>query len=182
VLGPTARASGVARDLRVDAPGSHYADFKVNMILESDGDLAARFIVRIRDLFESYRIIREILDDMPEGDLVVKRMPRRIKPGETISRVEAPRGEAFYYIKSNGSDKPERIKVRTPTLCNMASVLHLTVGHHLADVPMIVVGIDPCFSCNDRSSLVKQTDGSQSRWSWEQLRQYGIDYYEKKGR
>lgn len=182
VLGPTARASGVARDLRVNAPGAHYADFNVNMILENDGDLAARFIVRIRDLFESYRIIREILDNMPDSPLVVKRMPRRIKPGETISRVEAPRGEAFYYIKSNGSDMPERIKVRTPTLCNMASVLHLTVGHHLADVPMIVVGIDPCFSCNDRSSLVKQADGGQSRWSWEQLRQYGIDYYEKKAR
>jgi NADH-quinone oxidoreductase subunit D len=182
VVGPTARASGVERDLRVNAPGSHYADFKVNMILETAGDLAARFIVRIRELFESYRIIREILADMPEGDLVVKRMPRRIKAGETISRVEAPRGEAFYYIKSNGSDMPERIKVRTPTLCNMASVLHLTVGHHLADVPMIVVGIDPCFSCNDRSSLVKQADGSHSRWTWEQLRQFGIDYYRREGR
>jgi NADH-quinone oxidoreductase subunit D len=64
----------------------------------------------------------------------------------------------------------------------MASVLTLTVGHQLADVPMIVVGIDPCFSCNDRSVVVKQSDGSQVHWSWERVRQYGIDYYQSKMR
>ncbi|MEZ4646685.1 MAG: nickel-dependent hydrogenase large subunit [Chloroflexota bacterium] len=181
VVGPTARASGVARDLRIDAPGQHYNDFNVNMILETDGDLAARFVVRIRDLFESYRIIREILSNMPDGDLVVKRMPRKIKAGETISRVEAPRGEAFYYIKSNGSEMPERIKVRTPTLCNMASVLTLTVGQHLADVPMILVGIDPCFSCNDRSVTVTQPSGQREHWTWEQVRRFGIEYYQRQG-
>jgi NADH-quinone oxidoreductase subunit D len=182
VIGPTARASGLVRDLRVDDPDSHYADFPINIVLETNGDLEARFKVRVRELFESYRIIREILENMPPGELKVKRMPRRIKAGEAISRVEAPRGELFYYIKSNGSDKPARIKVRTPTLCNMASVLTLTVGHQLADVPMIVVGIDPCFSCNDRSVVVKQSDGSQVHWSWERVRQYGIDYYQSKMR
>lgn len=176
VIGPTARASGVGRDIRLEAPYAAYGDFPVEMVMETAGDLEARFVVRLRELFESYRIIREVLDRLPEGELVVKRMPRKIKPGEAISRVEAPRGELFYFIKSNGSDMPERIKVRTPTLCNMASVLTLTVGHHLADVPMILVGIDPCFSCNDRGVIVQRKDGHE-HWSWERLRRFGIEYY-----
>jgi NADH-quinone oxidoreductase subunit D len=176
VIGPTARASGVARDIRVEAPYVAYADFPVTPVLDSAGDLEARFVVRLKELFESYRIIRQIVENLPAGELTVQRMPRRIKPGEVISRVEAPRGELFYFIKSNGTDMPERIKVRTPTLCNMASVLTLTVGHHLADVPMILVGIDPCFSCNDRGVILQQGDG-HDHWTWERLRQFGIDYY-----
>lgn len=178
VVGPTARASGVTRDIRVEAPYAAYHQFPVVPVVATAGDLAARFIVRLKELFESYRVIRQILDGLPEGDLTTRRVPRRIKPGETISRVEAPRGELFYYIKSNGSDKPERIKVRTPTLCNMASVLTLTVGHNLADVPMILVGIDPCFSCNDRSVVVR--DDAAEGWQWAQLREYGIAYYRRK--
>jgi NADH-quinone oxidoreductase subunit D len=180
VVGPGARALGLARDVRVEAPYAAYADFPVEIVLDSAGDLMARFVVRLKELFESYRIIRQILDNMPPGELEVKRMPRRIKAGETISRVEAPRGELFYYIKSNGSDMPERIKIRTPTLCNMASVLTLTVGHHLADVPMILVGIDPCFSCNDRSVIIRPSNVAHEHWTWEQLRQYGIDHYGKR--
>lgn len=176
VVGPTARASGVARDIRVEAPYAAYADYPVEMVLDSAGDLSARVVVRLKELFESYRVIRAILNNLPPGDLTA-RMPRRLKAGETISRVEAPRGELFYFIKSNGSDQPERLKVRTPTLCNMASVLTLVVGHQLADVPMILVGIDPCFSCNDRAARLKHTGGGYTHWSWEQLRQHGIEYY-----
>lgn len=176
VLGPTARASGVARDIRLESPYAAYVDYVVNITLGTTGDLEARIVVRLNELFESYRLIRAILDTLPPGDLTA-RMPRRIKAGETISRVEAPRGELFYYIKSNGTDQPERIKVRTPTLCNMASVVTLVVGNQLADVPMILVGIDPCFSCNDRAVRLNHSDGDQTQWSWEQLQQYGIDYY-----
>jgi NADH-quinone oxidoreductase subunit D len=108
-------------------------------------------------------------------------MPRKLKAGEVISRVEAPRGELFYYIRSTGGESPDRIKVRTPTLCNMGSVVTQAVGHNLADVPMILVGIDPCFSCNDRAIRI---EGSINRrhdhlWSWSDLRQYGIDFYRR---
>ena len=131
--------------------------------------------MRIRELFESYRLIREIIEHMPVGELTT-RVPRRIPEGEAISRVEAPRGELFYFLKSNGSDKPERVKVRTPSLCNWASVTHLAIGHNLADMPMMLAGIDPCFSCNDRSVTVRKGGESQV-WSWEELRRYGIEYY-----
>lgn len=174
-VGPTARASGVKRDVRVDSPYAAYSLFPTKTITEPAGDLEARFVVRINELFESYRLVREIIDHLPEGDLTV-RVPRRIPEGETISRVEAPRGELFYFMKSNGTDHPERIKVRTPSLCNWASVLTLAVGHKLADMPMILAGIDPCFSCNDRMVSVNRGKESQL-WSWEDLRQYGIAYY-----
>ncbi len=180
VVGPTARASGVLRDVRVEAPYAAYSDVPVQAVMETAGDLEARFVVRIKELFESYRLIRVMLEQMPAGDLSV-RMPRRPKPGEVISRVEAPRGELFYFIKSNGTDNPERVKVRTPTLCNMASVLVTAVGQQLADVPMILAGIDPCFSCNDRAVTVTQAgDAAGDSWSWQQLRQYSQAYYRRR--
>ena len=179
VIGPTARASGLKRDIRVEAPYAAYADFPVKMVLDDRGDLAARVYVRFEELAESYRIIREILAHLPVSELEA-RMPRKLKPGEAISRVEAPRGELFYFIKSNGTDMPERIHIRTPTLCNMASVLTLTVGHRLADVPMILAGVDPCFSCNDRAIWVQRGRDTHDAWTWEQLRQYGVAYYQKR--
>jgi ech hydrogenase subunit E len=177
-IGQVARASGVARDLRVDAPYLAYKEFPTNLITSKQGDLHARFIVRIDEMLDSIRVIRKILKKLPEGELQV-RVPRRIAPAETISRVEAPRGELFYFIKSNGTDMPERVKVRTPTLTNWGSVITTVVGHKLADVPMILSGIDPCFSCSDRMVSVIRNDRPADVWSWEQLRQYGIRYYQK---
>ena len=176
--GPTARASGVKRDIRVISPYCAYQDFPVHMITAEAGDLEARFVVRMKELIESIHLIRTILDNLPSGELET-RVPRRIPPGEAISRVEAPRGELFYYIKSNGTDKPERVKVRTPSLNNWAPVIQIAVGHKLADVPMIMSGIDPCFSCNDRMITIDRKDESQT-WSWEDLRLYGIRYYASK--
>lgn len=175
-IGPTARASGVPRDVRVEAPYAAYPDFPIGIVVHEGGDLLSRFIVRLNELFESYRIIREVLDHLPEGPLTVK-VPRRIPEGETVSRVEAPRGELFYFIKSAGTDKPERVKVRTPTICNWGSVLVTAIGHKLADMPMILAGIDPCFSCSDRSIQLNRPGHDPQVWTWEQLRQYGIQYY-----
>ncbi len=180
VIGPTARASGVARDVRLDAPYIAYADFPIEMQVMTTGDLEARFLVRIDEMLDCYRLIRALLAGLPSGELTAKRMPRKLKPGEVISRVEAPRGELFYYIRSTGGEQPDRVKVRTPTLCNMGSVIAQTVGHNLADVPMILVGIDPCFSCNDRAVSVRRAGRADgSAWSWADLRRYGIDYYRR---
>ncbi|MFN2158498.1 MAG: nickel-dependent hydrogenase large subunit [Anaerolineales bacterium] len=175
-VGPTARASNVVRDIRVEAPYSAYNQFPVSIVLESKGDLEARFVVRVKEMLESCHLINRILDNLPGGELAA-RMKRRISPGEAVVRVEAPRGELFYFIKSNGTDKPERIKVRTPTICNMTSVLKLAIGSQLADIPMILAGIDPCFSCNDRSVRINNRSSKTSLWTWEELRKYGIRYY-----
>jgi NADH-quinone oxidoreductase subunit D len=181
VVGPTARASGVKRDVRIDSPYIAYSEFPVKLTTLTEGDLEARFLVRLDELQECYRVIREIINNLPEGELTAKRMPRKLKAGEVISRVEAPRGELFYYIRSTGGESPDRIKVRTPTLCNMGSVLTQSVGHNLADVPMILVGIDPCFSCNDRAVTILGTGktGEETQWTWADLRRYGIEYYRR---
>jgi NADH-quinone oxidoreductase subunit D len=173
-VGPTARASGVERDLRLDAPYAAYDQYPVVRVVDSAGDLEARCVVRIRELFECYRLIRYMLDNLPPGELR-GRMPRRIPAGETISRVEAPRGELFYFLKSNGTDTPERLKVRTPTIYNLTSVVKLVVGHQLAEVPMILAGIDPCFSCNDRTLRLEETNGRTRLWTWDELRRYSLE-------
>mgnify|MGYP005839489237 FL=1 len=175
-VGPTARASNFAYDVRVDAPYAAYPEFPVEMVVAEEGDLHARFVVRILETMESIRVLRRIFDHMPESELVT-RVPRRIPAGETISRVEAPRGELFYFIASNGGEKPERVKVRTPSLCNWGTVITLAVGHKLADMPMILSGIDPCFSCNDRLVMVKRKQQDAQVWTWADLRNYGIEYY-----
>jgi NADH-quinone oxidoreductase subunit D len=174
-VGPVARASGVPKDVRVDSPYAAYDQFPVKLITDEGCDLEARFVVRMKELFECYRVIRELLDRMPPGELAVKVKPR-VPAGEAISRVEAPRGELFYYLRSAGGTNPDRIKVRTPTLCNWGSVLALAPGHKLADIPMMLAGIDPCFSCNDRLVTI-QRRGSADTWTWAQLRQHGIEYY-----
>jgi ech hydrogenase subunit E len=175
-VGPTARSAGVARDLRQDAPYAAYADFPLHVVVGSDGDLLARFVVRIEELFEGLRLIRDLVRNLPEGELVT-RLPRKIPAGETVSCGEAPRGELYYFIKSLGSDKPDRVKVRTPTLANWGAVLSTVIGRQLADVPMIVAGVDPCFSCNDRMVSIRRGSAGRHIWTWEELRQYGIEYY-----
>jgi ech hydrogenase subunit E len=175
-VGPTARASGVPRDVRRDAPYAAYRDLPVNMVTQAEGDLLARFTVRIEESFESLRIIREIVQNLPEGDLTV-RVPRRVPEGETVSCSEAPRGELFYFIKSGGGTMPERIKVRTPTLSNWGAVLSTVVGRQLADMPMILAGVDPCFSCNDRMVRIRAGNSQRRDWTWEDLVRYGIEYY-----
>jgi Ni,Fe-hydrogenase III large subunit/Ni,Fe-hydrogenase III component G len=175
-VGPTARSAGVPRDLRLDAPYAAYTDFPLHLVVESGGDLLSRFVVRIKELFESLRIIRDIVQDLPEGDLVT-RVPRKIPAGETVSCAEAPRGELYYFIKSQGGDKPDRVKVRTPTLANWGAVLSTVVGRQLADAPMILAGVDPCFSCNDRMVGIRRSSAERHLWTWEELRRYGIEYY-----
>jgi ech hydrogenase subunit E len=175
LLGPTARASGLVRDVRVEAPYGAYVQFPISAVTETNGDLEARCVVRLNELLVSCFAIRTIVDNLPAGPLTVK-MPRKIPAGETVSRVEAPRGELFYYIKSEGGERPARVHVRTPSLCNWVSVLEKAVGRQLADAPMLIAGMDPCFSCNDRLVTVTGTAGRRT-WSWSQLREYGIEHY-----
>ena len=182
VMGPTARASGVLRDVRIEAPYGAYKQFPISIVMDTAGDLEARFRVRLKELFVSCNVIRSIIDNLPDTELAV-RVPRRVPAGETISRVEAPRGEVIYFIKSNGTDMPERVKVRTPSLCNWTSVLNQAIGRQLADIPLLIAGMDPCFSCNDRMVVVRRNrqQDDPEVWTWEKLRNYGIEYYRKLG-
>ena len=149
VVGPVARGSGVRIDVRRDEPYAAYNEIEFNVITYDDGDSWARFMVRLDEIVESINIIQYALDHLPSGSYRV-RVPRIVPAGEAISRVEAPRGELFYYVKSNGTAYPERVKIRTPTFSNIPSFIHIAEGCNIADVPAIFSSLDPCFSCTDR--------------------------------
>ena len=116
---------------------------------------------------------------MPEGPLVA-RAPRSIPAGDAISRYEAPRGEDVHYVKANGTDKPERVKIRAPTLANVQAVKQMLRERFLADMPIVIAAIDPCFSCTDRAVALRGSRGKK-RLSWEALRVYGIEWYRRRG-
>ncbi len=149
VVGPVARASGIKMDVRRDEPYAAYDEIPFNVITYDEGDTWARLMVRLEEINESINIIEYALDHLPSGPYGV-RAPRVVPEGETIGRVEAPRGELFYYIKSNGTAYPERVKMRTPTFANILSFIKIAEGGGIADVPAIFASLDPCFSCMDR--------------------------------
>ncbi len=157
-IGPLARASGVSCDLRKKAPYLLYDQVDFKEITHSTSDVESRAIVRLKELLESTKIIRQCLHLMPKGELSIK-VPDIVPEGEAISRGEAPRGEIFYYARSDGTDKPYRIKIRTPTLANIHPLQPMLKGQQLADLPIIVASIDPCFSCTDRVTLLDTRTG-----------------------
>ncbi|MDP4108842.1 MAG: nickel-dependent hydrogenase large subunit [Bacillota bacterium] len=180
-VGPVLRASGVARDVRKDDPYAAYANLDFKVATDEHADVFGRTVVRVLELMESYKICRQVLKEMPDGSISVK-VPGKVPAGEAMSRYEAPRGEDLHYVKANGTDMPERVKVRAPTLANLAAITHMIEGGYLADVPIVIAAIDPCFSCTDR--MVKVTDlktGGEKKFDWDGLRRYSIDFYAKRG-
>ena len=151
-VGPTARASGVEYDIRKDNYAI-YGDLEWQLVSAKEGDVQAKAVVRLNELLVTASILKQCIKKMPAGEIKVK-APQIVPANEAVSRVEAPRGELFYYARSNGTDKPERIKVRTPTYSNVLTLKPTLVGQQLADLPIIVAAIDPCFSCTDRVTLV----------------------------
>lgn len=149
VVGPIARASGVDVDFRRDNPQPPYDRLPFNVITHDDGDVWARTLVRSLETLESLHICRTILKELPEGP-VSARAARRVPAGEVISRAEAPRGEVIYYIRSDGSDKPARVKVRTPTLTALITLKEQLQNVAMADVSVILSGVDLCIACADR--------------------------------
>lgn len=179
-VGPTARASGIDRDTRRDDPYAAYSEMDFKVVTDNHCDVYGRTLVRMGELLESYKIIRQVLKNLPEGPIVVK-APRKIPAGEAVSRYEAPRGENFHYVKSNGTEKPERVKVRAPTLANLQTVTKMLENRQLADLPIVIAAIDPCFSCTDRLIALKESGRRKKVMKWEQLREFSIHWYQHHG-
>jgi NADH-quinone oxidoreductase subunit D len=168
-VGPTARASGVPFDVRADDPHAAYDEIPFKVITYDTCDVTARLLVRIDETLESINIVREAVKKMPSGPIKI-RLPRVVPPGEGVGRTEAPRGEVIHYVRSNGTDKPFRWKVRAPTLANLLSIPVMLTSKgdyvvYIADVPIAFASIDPCISCTDR--VVKFVDVSSGKsWVW----------------
>jgi ech hydrogenase subunit E len=146
-VGPTLRGSGVAQDMRRQGYAA-FNDIPIEPITRSEGDCYARCAVRCAELFQSVQIIRSALAKIPDGEIAVKVTGN--PNGETITRTEQPRGEVVYHLKANGTKNLQRFRVRTPTFANLPAMLKILPGCDLADVPMIVLTIDPCISCTER--------------------------------
>ena len=170
-VGPTARASGVDVDLRRDDPYDAYGEISFDVITEPDGDVLAKVVVRLLEILESIKITRQAVKALPKGPLRTKITPK-IEPKEAVGRVEAPRGELFYYAISNGTDKPERVRVRPPTYANIPSFKPMFVGGTVAEIPIVLASIDPCFACTDRVALVDSHTGKTRVLSFKELRRW----------
>lgn len=175
-VGPTVRASGIKRDVRADDPYAAYDEISFNVITYDGCDVASRLWVRIDELFESMNIINKALDNLPNGDMRVN-VPKDVREGESLNRVEAPRGENTHYLRSDGTDKPFRLKIRAPTLANILALCEMLVDMNIADVPVVIAGIDPCIACAERITFIDIERKSRWIWSREELRRFSQKWY-----
>lgn len=178
-VGPTIRASGIPRDVRADDPYAAYDEIPFSVITYDGCDIASRIMVRLDEILESIKIIRYASDNLPSGDVRI-RVPRRVPEGEAVSLVEAPRGEDLHYVRADGTEKPVRVKVRAPTLANIPSLCKMLVGGNIADIPVVVAGIDPCIACAERVAFVDMATRKRWMWNREELRRYATKWHQKK--
>jgi NADH-quinone oxidoreductase subunit D len=149
VTGPSLRASGVDYDLRKDMPYSVYPEMDFQVVTHEDCDCYARYRVRMDEMWESCKIIRQALKEMPKGKWRVI-APRNAREGTGLGRVEDPRGEAVMYVVGDGTDRPYRLKIRSPIFVTVSAAPKILVGYKLADVVAIMGGLDMCIGENDR--------------------------------
>lgn len=184
-VGPTARASGVKKDVRQDMPYFAYPDFEVKAITpdiatgEVVGDTYDRIVVRLLEVKQSIEIIEKALDEMPKGDILAE--PKIIKvisqikkaEGEAVGRHEAPRGEDIHYVKlKQGFEYFYSWKVRAPTYINILSWRPMLLDMQIADIPIVAASIDPCISCTNRVVIVR--DGKENILTADELHKLSV--------
>lgn len=157
-LGPTSRASGVARDVRKDAPYGAYDRIDWDMIVTDSCDVWGKAVVRLLEIYESIKIMKTCLQELPGGEIDLK--IKSIPPGEGIGIHEAPRGETFHYVRSDGTNRPVRHKVRAPTFMNLPTLKATVPGSFISDATIILAAIDPCYCCTERMA-VRSTEGNK---------------------
>ena len=188
-VGPTARASGLRKDVRQDWPYLVYGDLEVKAItpedygLETRGDVYDRIVVRLLEVGQSLSIIERCLEEMPEGEITsIPKIPALLAQlkkaeGEGIGRHEAPRGEVIHYVRLEaGVEAPVVWKVKAPTYSNLLSWYPMFEDQEIADIPIVTASIDPCICCLDRVHIVRGRS-EQVMWkeellklSWEKTR------------
>ena len=149
-IGPHARASGVDVDVRRDAPYSAYNEFEFGVPVVESGDVFARVVVRALECYESIKILRQALENLPEGPINLGNKLIKIKEGQAVARHEAPRGQLSHMVVGNGTLNNHRISVHVPSFKNTPTIPFMLRGNTVADAGLIIASIDPCFSCLDR--------------------------------
>lgn len=169
LLGPTARGRGVDIDARRDHPYAAYDELSFAVPVVPDGDVWGTIVVRLAELFESIKLIRQALERMPDGPVLTEAAESlpALRPG--WSMVEAPRGESFHYVLTGEENRPERWRVRAPTYTNLQGIPRMLQDNQFADFPIILGSIDPCFSCTDRVAVVDRRSGRGRVWSKKEM-------------
>jgi len=176
LTGPTLRGSGIPRDLRRDEPYLVYNELDFDVITYNDGDCWSRYQVRVQEMRESIKIINQILDKMPKGPIIAnepkKVLPRKNEiytkmeelihdfmlinygaqpePGETYTAIEAPKGEFGFFIVSDGTGHPWKMKIRSPSASNLQCLSTLVEGSMISDVVACIGSIDPVMGDADK--------------------------------
>jgi len=164
-VGPTARGSGVAGDVRKDHPYAAYEHLRFDVVTSDLGDNLGRTLVRVGESLEAIKLMRQcvsLLAELPEGGLVGE-VPEQLPPWkEGMHSVEAPRGEVFHYVRTGPGRGPDRWRVRAPSYQNIQAVpVMLKAGTTVADVPITLGSVDPCFSCTERMEVVDVRTGTR---------------------
>ena len=177
-LGPTARASGVAIDVRKDHPHAAYGLVDWDICVEQNGDVFDKAVVRIREMFESIKILEQCLEKLKTIPGPVDSNPPEIPPGEGIGHYEAPLGEVFHYIRSDGSNRPARHKVRAPSFMNVVTDREAVLGGTVADATIILAAVDPCYCCTERMAALDSATGKRI-WNWRDLIRFSREKTER---
>jgi len=159
VTGPTARGSNLDIDVRHDEPYASYDLLNWQVHYQSTGDVMAKAVVRLLETLESIKIIRQCIEQIEPGE--IRAEVREMPEGEGVGHAEAPRGETFHYVCSDGTNYPIRYKVRAPTYVNLPSFKSSVVGQELADAMLTVAAMDPCYSCTERVLVVRKRLGNK---------------------
>lgn len=152
VTGPTARGSGVGIDVRSDDPYAAYGMIDWKVIVQDEGDVFAKAVVRLLETLEAVKIIRQAVKNLPSGPIAID--IKEIPSGEGCGHAEAPRGETFHYVRSDGGNRPVRHKMRAPSFVNVPSFKASCIGQPIADVTITLAAVDPCYSCTERIAVV----------------------------
>jgi len=170
VVGPTARASGIDIDVRRDDPqNSAYGLVEFNVPVLYNGDVFDKAVIRVLEMYESIKIIKQCLEALkkePEGNIEVK--VDFIPKGEGIGHYEAPRGEVYHYIRSDGSNRPVRHKIRAPSYMNILSNKVAAVGQTVSDAAITLAAVDPCYCCTERTVVV-DIENKKVVYTWNDL-------------
>jgi Ni,Fe-hydrogenase III large subunit len=164
-VGPTARGSGLAVDVRKDHPYAAYEHLSFDVVTSAACDNWGRTLVRVGEIFESAKLLRQcvaLLAELPEGGLVGE-VPEHLPAWkEGMHAVEAAGGEVFHYLRTGAGDGPDRWRVRAPSYQNIQAVpVMLKAGTTVADVPITLGSVDPCFSCTERMEVVDVRSGTR---------------------
>jgi len=151
----------VAIDVRKDHPHAAYGLVDWDIVVTENGDVYDKAVVRVLEMFESIKIAEQCLDKLETVPGPVDSNPKEITPGDGIGHYEAPRGEVFHYVRSDGTNRPARHKVRAPSFMNVPSNRIAVLGETVADATIILAAIDPCYCCTERMAAVDVDTGKR---------------------